>query len=354
MKTQTAKISTAPIVLACVDQSPYATFVTDYAAWAARRLNTGLELLHVIDRNPELGPDQDHSGAIGFNEQENLLKKIVDEDEQRSRLARETGRVFLNQLKQRAEQQADSHTGSGHKDEHQHEHQNDHQYEYQSEYQSEHQNSHQPKQTPLQVDMRQRHGSLVDSLLERQDQTTLVVMGRRGASSEAMDFDDAGKPSNAGIHNNPAKHTLGSNLESVVRSMKCPILSVTDEFKVPTHLMLAYDAGSASRKGLDMVATSPAFQGIQCSILMVKDKASKDAARQLEQAKHILTEAGLDVDAHLLIGDLESLVAQSIETLGIDLLVMGAYTHSPWRSLFMGSHTTDLLRAARVPTLLLR
>ncbi|HEY7802908.1 MAG TPA: universal stress protein, partial [Orrella sp.] len=78
---QTAKRST---VLACVDQSPYATYVTDYAAWAAKRLNTGLELLHVIDRNPELGPDQDHSGAIGFNDQENLLKKIVDEDEQRS------------------------------------------------------------------------------------------------------------------------------------------------------------------------------------------------------------------------------------------------------------------------------
>ena len=37
-----------------------------------------------------------------------------------------------------------------------------------------------------------------------------------------------------------------------------------------------------------------------------------------------------------------------------DVLVMGAYTHSPLRSLFMGSKTTDLLRAARIPTLLLR
>ena len=38
----------------------------------------------------------------------------------------------------------------------------------------------------------------------------------------------------------------------------------------------------------------------------------------------------------------------------IDLLVMGAYSHSPLRSLFLGSKTTDLLRAVRVPTLLLR
>jgi len=163
-----------------------------------------------------------------------------------------------------------------------------------------------------------------------------VVMGRRGASSATTNRD------------------LGRNLESVVRSMKCPILSVTDEFKVPSHLMIAYDAGSASRKGLDMVANSPAFAGIRCSIVMVKDKESKEAPKQLEQARQKLADAGLQVDTHLLIGDFESLMAKSIQTLGIDLLVMGAYTHSPWRSLFMGSHTTDLLRAARVPTLLLR
>lgn len=306
-----SNLSTRPIVLACVDQSPYAGYVTDYAAWAAGRLNTGLELLHVIDRNPELGPDQDHSGAIGFNEQENLLKKIVDEDEIRSRAAREAGRVFLNELKKRAEGLSFN-------------------------------------QTPVHVDMRQRHGSLVDSLLEREDQTTLVVMGRRGASSATTDPNL--------VHNleHRLENNLGRNLESVVRSMKCPILSVTDEFKAPSHLMIAYDAGSASRKGLDMVATSPAFQGIKCSIVMVKDKESKDAPKQLEQAKRKLADAGLEVDTHLLIGDLQSLITQSIQTLGIDLLVMGAYTHSPWRSLFMGSHTTDLLRAAWVPTLLLR
>jgi len=118
--------------------------------------------------------------------------------------------------------------------------------------------------------------------------------------------------------------------------------------------MIAYDAGSASRKGLNMVATSPAFQGLKCSIVMVKDRESKDATKQLESAKAKLLKAGLDVETHLLVGDFETLITKSIQTLGIDLLVMGAYTHSPWRSLLMGSHTTDLLRAARVPTLLLR
>jgi nucleotide-binding universal stress UspA family protein len=299
MNTPTANFAAKPIVLACVDQSPYANDVTDYAAWAAQRLNTHLELLHVIDRNPALGPDQDHSGAIGFNEQENLLKKMVDQDEQRSRLARETGRVFLNNLKARAQQQSSA--GSA-----------------------------------LQVDTRQRHGSLVDSLIERESQTSLVVMGRRGESSGAN------------------HQELGRNLEHVVRSIKAPILSVTQSFTVPRHIMIAYDAGSASRKGLDMVCTSAAFRGVECSIVMVKTKESKDAPRQLEQAQLKLERAHIKAQTHLLIGDFGHLIAQSIQALHVDLLVMGAFTHSPWRSLIMGSHTTDLLKTVQVPTLLLR
>lgn len=70
-------VSSGSVVLACVDQSAYASHVTEYAIWAAKRLNIGLELLHVIDRNPELAPSQDHSGSIGINEQENLLKKSL-------------------------------------------------------------------------------------------------------------------------------------------------------------------------------------------------------------------------------------------------------------------------------------
>ncbi|XUT91948.1 universal stress protein [Ottowia caeni] len=33
---------------------------------------------------------------------------------------------------------------------------------------------------------------------------------------------------------------------------------------------------------------------------------------------------------------------------------MGAYSHSPWRSLFMGSKTSDLLKKISTPILLLR
>lgn len=89
-------------ILACVDQSSYAESVTDYATWAAKRLQAPMELLHVIDRHPRLEAVKDHSGAIGLDAQENLLKQLSDEDETRTRAAREVGRVFLNGQRERA------------------------------------------------------------------------------------------------------------------------------------------------------------------------------------------------------------------------------------------------------------
>jgi len=50
----------------------------------------------------------------------------------------------------------------------------------------------------------------------------------------------------------------------------------------------------------------------------------------------------------------EQVIAKAIVDQGIDLLVMGSYSHSSPRSWFMGSKTSDWLRTVRVPTLLLR
>ena len=74
-------------ILACVDQSDYATHVADYAAWAATRLSSPLELLHVIDRHQEVASEIDRSGSIGMDAQENLLERLSQEEGERSRAA---------------------------------------------------------------------------------------------------------------------------------------------------------------------------------------------------------------------------------------------------------------------------
>jgi nucleotide-binding universal stress UspA family protein len=281
-------------ILACVDQSHFADHVADYAAWAARRMAAPLEFLHVLDRHPEIGSGEDHSGAIGFDAQENLLSELSDKDAARSKAAREQGRIFLNRLRERA-------IAAG----------------------------------VAAPDVRQRHGELEETLVEQEAAVRLFVLGRRGESAETTQRD------------------LGRNVERVVRALHKPILAVTDSFKEPQRVMIAFDGGIVTRKGVEMVAASPLLRGLPCHLLM-SGKESLDAPRQLEWARKTLEAAGFEAPAALVPGDAEHVIAKAVREQGIDLLIMGAYTHSPVRSLLFGSKTSDLLRSARIPTLLLR
>lgn len=281
-------------VLACVDLSPYAEQVADYAAWAAARMGAPLEFLHVIDRHPELKGGQDHSGAIGANAQETLLKNLSEEDAARTRAEREHARGILNGLRARAEA-AGAHP----------------------------------------VDTRQRHGDLEETLSEQQDGVRLFVLGRRGASAEAT------------------QRNLGRHVEWTVRSLQRPILAVTERFKAPERVLIAFDGSAITRKGVEMVAASPLFKGLLVQVLM-SGKPSSDGPKQIEWACQTLEQAGFGVMAEIKPGEPKAVIGQAIQSKGIDLLIMGAYTHSPLRKLFMGSKTTELLRSARVPTLLLR
>lgn len=281
-------------VLACVDQSHFAEYVADYAAWAARRMDAPLEFLHVIDHHPEQGSGEDHSGAIGIDAQENLLTKLSAEDEARTKNAREQGRIFLNRLRERA-------VAAG----------------------------------ATQVDVRQRHGELAETLAEQAEVVRLLVLGRRGESAETTQRD------------------LGRNVEHVVRALHKPILTVTEGFKEPQRVMIAFDGSIVTRSGVEMVATSPLFRGLPITLLM-SGKESQGAPKQLEWAKTTLEAAGFNVTTSLIPGDVESTIAKTVQEQSIDMLIMGAFGHSPLRSLLFGSKTADLLRSSTIPTLLLR
>jgi len=281
-------------VLACVDQSHFADFVTDAAAWAARRMNAPLELLHILDREQEVVIGKDHSGAIGVNAQQNLLSELSEQDESRSKQNRERGRKFLNQLRERA-------LGLG-------------------------------VGAP---DVRQRYGDLEETLVGAEEQVRLFVLGRRGESAETTQRD------------------LGRNVERMVRSLNKPILAVTDQFSEPERVLIAFDGGNMTRRGVEMVAASPLFHGLPVHVLM-SGKPRRDSEKQLDWARGTLEEAGFEVTATLIAGDTERVIARHVQEQGIDMLLMGAYGHSPLRSLLFGSKTTDLLRSAKVPTLLLR
>jgi nucleotide-binding universal stress UspA family protein len=277
-------------ILACVDQSPYADYVADYSAWAARRFSLPLELLHIIDRHPEIATSDDHSGAIGFDAQENLLNRLTEEEGQRSREIRERGRVFLNGLKQRCER-------AGTDD----------------------------------VDIRQRYGQLLDTLDEQQRDVALYVLGRRGRSAAHTQRD------------------LGRHVESISRKIQRPILTVANEFSEPKSLLVAYDGKRMTRGCITLIAGNAALADLPVHVVM-SGKQTNESEKQLQWATETLEGGGFSVETAYLPGDPEQQIMRALTDREIDVLVMGAYSRSPLRSLFLGSRTNDLLRASRVPT----
>lgn len=281
-------------ILACVDRSHYADHVADYAAWVARRMALPLEFLHVIDRHPERGSGEDHSGAIGIGAQEKLLAKLSQEDTARAHTAHEEGRLLLNRLRQRAMEAGVNFT-----------------------------------------DTRQRHGSLEETLAEQEAGVRMFVLGRRGEAAEHTHRD------------------IGRHVERVVRSLHKPIFTVTDAFREPRRALLAFDGSAVTRRGVELIAACPLFRDMPMHLLM-SGKPVQEAPKHFAAAKAKLEAAGLEVPAALLPGDPESIIARYVFEQEIDILIIGAYSHSPLRSLLLGSKTTDLLRASRIPTLLLR
>lgn len=280
-------------VLACIDASLSAPAVCDCAAWASQRLDAPLTLLHVLDHQ-HYPQHSDLTGNIGLGSREHLLDELAALDEQRGRLALEQGRLALEAAKTRV--QADG--------------------------------SDNPQ-------LRQRHGDLVQTLHELEDEIRLLVIGRQGESS--------GK-----------RHQLvGSQLESVIRTLHRPILVTPGKFAAPRSLMLAYDGSATCDKGVDMLAASPLFKGLPIHLLMVGSD-SDDARAQLASAEQRLVAGGHRVHVAIRAGEVEPTLHAYQAEQDIDLLVMGAYGHSRIRQFLVGSTTSRMLQTSDSPLLLLR
>lgn len=281
-------------VLAPIDASTYTESVSHWAAWAAARLGAPLEYLHVLNRHPEAAAIADFSGNLEADSREKLLRDLVEVDETRSRLGQERGRLLLQQAK------AIAHDSHG-----------------------------------VAAETRLRHGSLVDTLTELETDVRLFVLGKRGANA---DF---------------AKGHLGSHLERVVRAVHRPLLVASRKFSEVKRVLIAFDGSATTRKGVEIVAASPLFAGLEIRLVTV-GVANDASAKQMVWAREMLSAGGLESHGEFLSGDPETAIADYVREQHIDLLVMGAYGHSRIRQLIVGSTTTAMLQKCHVPVLLLR
>lgn len=281
-----------PMVLACIDGSTYSTAVCDYAAWISTRTGAPLKLLHNIEQRDT--PPADLSGAIGLGSQEHLLNDLIELEQQRNKLELERGKIMLEAAKERVMQ-------SG-------------------------------IEEPI---LWQRHGSLTETLVDCEEEIRVLVLGIRGEA-----------------HGEDSK-SLGNQLENIARALHRPIMVVNREFTPPQRIMLAYDGSDGARKALDMVAKSPLFKDLPCHIVHVgqDDEASESL---LEEAAERLNTAGLETITARLTGKVGDALCTYQAVNDIDLTLMGAFSHTRFRELLLGSFTAKMLLTTRQPLLLLR
>ena len=277
-------------ILACTDGSLYGKSIYEHTAWAAGRLGAEVKVLHAIERD-EAPANDDLSGNLGFHANTELLEELTKLDEAHARVARLRGKAILED----AEKQLQG----------------------------------------LTVTTVQLHGALVDSIVEFESESSLLVLGKRG---EHADF---------------SKGHLGSNLERIVRSAKIPVLVAAREFKPVENFTVAFDGGSSVLKAINYLCTEPLLKEAECHLIAI-GKPDSDLARSLEGSATALRGAGYTVDAQILAGDPEDIISAKVKDTGSDLLVMGAYGHSRIREFILGSTTTALIRTCHVPVLLFR
>lgn len=281
-------------IIALIDGSIYSQSVCDSAAWVAQRTSRPVEVLHVLGRREVSSGPVDLSGNLLIDERDTLLLELANLDEQKAKLAHKRGRLILDQAIARLK-------AAG----------------------------------VTEISSKLRNGDLIETVREFEAGADLIVIGKRG---EAADF---------------AKLHLGSNLERIARAAHKPVLVASRAFKPVERILIAFDGGASVTKAISHITHGSLFDGLPIHLLMA-GTSTPETQKQLDQAAGLLRNAGYEVEIEMVPGEADAVIAQKVESAGIDLLVMGAYGHSKLRNLIIGSTTTEMIRSCKIPILLFR
>ncbi|ANO32487.1 universal stress protein UspA [Vibrio breoganii] len=274
-------------IIACIDGSNLTTSTCEASAWVANKVDAPLVLFHALDHST-LPVVSEFSGQIGLGSQEELLAELTELDQARSKIMLQHANALLTEAQNWIVNQGVKN-----------------------------------------VSKLQRHGSLLEGLMDIEDELRVLVIGRSGES-----------------------HSVGSQLETVIRSIRAHILVVCEGFQLPDSYIIAFDGSSFSEKMIEKVIQTPLLKGIDCHLVMINDGGNKNEA--LEKATIQLEESGIKVTAAALTGAVDKTLIDYQQQHGVGMMVMGAYGHSQLRQFFVGSNTSKVLSNSHVPLLLIR
>jgi nucleotide-binding universal stress UspA family protein len=278
-------------ILACIDGSALSSAVADYGAWISATIEKPLLLLNTVEHHKN-GAKTNLTGNIGLGTRDELLETLSSEDQKESRALMSRGKEALQAAKDRA------------------------------------------LKLGVTPQVQQQHGELYENLVEMEGQIRVLLIGQRGEDSRG-------------------ELKIGQQVQEVIRSLHKPVLLVNQDYTRPQKVMLAYDGSHGSEKALEMVAQSPLFKTLPCHVVNVNK--NKDAARKLlDRAKEQLEGSGVEAIYAAMEGEPVSALMSYQSANGIDLLVMGAFSHNRLRDAIFGSFTAKVMARSPKPLLLLR
>lgn len=274
-------------VIACIDASPCVNATAEAAAWLAQKTQRQLVLLHVLDYRPTSYHLGEISGVIGFESNAMLLKELTELDEKQFNLAQEYSNNLLRHIAKLI-------------------------YE----------------KFALQPLTIQREGDFLEQCFDEITGDDIVVIGKLGES--------------AAEQNKP----VGSNVEGLIRGSKSTVLTVGETFTPPHRFLFAYEHSPVCQDMLERIIRSDLLKGMKCHLVYVGDQNNI-----LEPVAERLAAAGFDLQVEYIYGEVAEALLQYQTQHDIQLMVMGAFSHSKLHQFFLGSTTLKIFKNSDVPML---
>ena len=274
-------------VIACIDSSPCIDAVAEAAVWVAKQTQRELVLLQILDYYPASYHLGEISGVIGFESNAMLLKELAELEQKQSELALDYSNNLLKHISELIE-----------------------------------------KQYGLTSTKIQEKGDFLEQSFNILKENDVVIIGRVGERAA-----EKNKP-------------IGSNVENFIRGANCTVITVGENFEPPKRFIFAYEYSPTCQKMLQRIAQSDLLKKLQCHLLYVGDHPE-----MLAEPEKYLKDAGLDVIPIYRYGDVAQNILEYQREHDIQLIVLGAFSHSKIHQFFLGSITTTIFRNANVPLL---
>jgi nucleotide-binding universal stress UspA family protein len=184
-----------------------------------------------------------------------------------------------------------------------------------------------------------RHGLPDDIIIDEASTADLVVMGHRGLGRSPSMLD----------------MVIGSTASSVVRRVNKPVFIAPETYQSLDRILLAYDDSPHANHALQWAADVATTLQLPIVVLSVH-KQTGEASVNVLKAKEYLSAYPVQVTPVSLTryGQIADDILWVASDHKCNLIVMGAYGHSPLREMVLGSTTEKVMNETTVPLLLMK